>query len=266
MTTRTVAALFDSHADAERARSRLAQIGIPADMIDITDQEAVPRTASPSEPEGLWEKIKSMVMPETDRSEYEEGIRRGGSLLSAPVEDPLTEDAIATLEECHPIDIDQRRTEWGKSGWSLQPGSGTTAATSSSRDGIREEVIPVAEEQLRVGKREVSRGGMRVRSYVVEEPVQQNVRLRQEHVEIERRRASPMTSAQGDPLEERTVEMRETAEEPVVQKDTRVKEEVVVRKRAEEREQPVKGTVRRTKVEMEKDSGSDPGPGGTSRH
>ena len=38
-----------------------------------------------------------------------------------------------------------------------------------------------------MGKREVSGGRVRVRSYVVETPVQEQVNLRQEHVSVERR-------------------------------------------------------------------------------
>lgn len=262
MTTRTVAALFDSHAEAERARSRLAQIGIPAGMIDITDQAAGAQVRPSSEHEGVWHKIKSMVVPEEDRFEYEEGVRRGGSLLSAPVDDPLADDAIAALEECHPIDIEQRREEWGQSGWSSSQARPGTAAGVSGSEATQEEVIPVAEEQLRIGKREVGRGGVRVRSYLVEEPVEGSIPLREEHVEIERRPASQTSALEGDALKERTVEMREMGEEPVVQKDTRVKEELVVRKRAEEREQPVKDTVRRTKVDVERDPATKTGGGG----
>ena len=76
---------------------------------------------------------------------------------------------------------------------------GTTAGASNraradSRPGPRgvrrdgqEEVVPVGEEELQVGKREVSHGRVRVRSYVVETPVSEQVNLRQENVSVERR-------------------------------------------------------------------------------
>jgi hypothetical protein len=62
------------------------------------------------------------------------------------------------------------------------PGSATTARTEPVGTD-REERIPVAEERLNVGKREVNQGRVRVRSYVVETPVQEQVNLRQEHRE-----------------------------------------------------------------------------------
>ena len=52
----------------------------------------------------------------------------------------------------------------------------------------REDVIPVIQERLRVGKREVAQGAVRVRSYVVETPAEEQVQLRQESVRVERRR------------------------------------------------------------------------------
>src|SRR4051812_38918097 len=87
-----------------------------------------------------------------------------------------------------------RRGGWsgvhsGQSVWQARReslGRDTTAGTSTATDVVgrpHEEVIPVYEEQLRVGKREVSRGSVRVRSYVVEEPAEEQVSLRDERVE-----------------------------------------------------------------------------------
>jgi len=62
------------------------------------------------------------------------------------------------------------------------------------------EVIPVTEEQLKVGKRDVSHGRVRVRTYVVEEPIQESVNLREERVQVERRpvdRLATATQAKG---------------------------------------------------------------------
>lgn len=116
----------------------------------------------------------------------------------------------------------------------------------------REEVIPVTEEEISIGKRTVERGSVRVRSYVVETPVEEQVRLRDETVTVERR---PVTRGTGDvpadAFRERTVEVTETDEEAVVQKRAQVKEEVVIRKDVEERAQTVSDTVRRTEVEID---------------
>jgi uncharacterized protein (TIGR02271 family) len=116
----------------------------------------------------------------------------------------------------------------------------------------REEVIPVVQEELRVGKREVGRGGMRVRSYMVERPAQAQVQLHQERVEVERRPVDrPAEAATGDAFRERTIELAATEEEPVIAKEARVVEEVALRKEAGERTEAVQDTVRGTEVEVE---------------
>jgi uncharacterized protein (TIGR02271 family) len=130
-------------------------------------------------------------------------------------------------------------------------GSGTTrsgAAGMSDRD----EVIPVVEEELHVGKREVSHGRVRIHSHVVERPVQEQVTLRDETVAVERRPTSGRaTTLTGDAFQERTIEVEEHDEQAVVSKEARVKEELVVRTDVEERTETVQDTVRRTEVDIE---------------
>ena len=113
-----------------------------------------------------------------------------------------------------------RRTPARRAGHWLQAwrDSGRVAPVA---DPAADEVIPLAEEQLEVGKRTVDRGTTRVRRYVVEKPVEQNVTLHGERVTIERRRPVEGTSAAGGAFEERTIEVQETEEVPVVGKTTR---------------------------------------------
>jgi uncharacterized protein (TIGR02271 family) len=116
--------------------------------------------------------------------------------------------------------------------------------------------IPVVEEELRVGKQEVETGGARVTTRVEETPVEEQVGLREERVEVERRPADrPVSEADLAALQEGTVEVRERREEPVVEKEARVTGEVGIRKEAEERTERVQDTVRRTDVDVEDASG-----------
>jgi uncharacterized protein (TIGR02271 family) len=137
--------------------------------------------------------------------------------------------------------------------------SGVTGASGySERDtlGSRSdtEVIPVAEEELRIGKRDVSHGRVRVRSYVVETPVSETVALREENVHVERRPVDrAATSADEVLFQDRTIEMEERAEEAVVAKEARVREELVINKEVGERTETVSDTVRRTEVDIEDD-------------
>lgn len=142
--------------------------------------------------------------------------------------------------------------------------AGLTGAAAAMRDvnadstrtgsAEREEQIPIVEEQVNIGKRSVERGGVRVRSYVVETPVEEQVRLRDETVTVERRPGGLVggsSEVPADAFRERTIEVTETDEEAVVSKTAHVRETVVVRKDVEERAQSVRDTVRRTEVEIE---------------
>ncbi len=112
--------------------------------------------------------------------------------------------------------------------------------------------IPVIEEKMEVGKREVETGGVRLKSRVVQENVQENVNLRSEHVRVEETPINrPATAADLETFKEGTIEMKEYAEVPVVSKEAFVTGEVSLEKEVEERDETVQGTVRKTEVETE---------------
>ena len=115
-----------------------------------------------------------------------------------------------------------------------------------------EDVLQVVEERLNVGKRAVSRGKVRLHSYVVETEVSENVTLRDETVSIDRHAVDRPVAALGDDaFQERTIEMEEIDEEAVVGKTARVVEEIGIRKDVSDRTETVRDTVRSTKVDIE---------------
>lgn len=127
----------------------------------------------------------------------------------------------------------------------------TRAATGAAASG-HNGTIRVIEERLQVGKREVLKGAVRVRSYVVERPVEQQVRLHEEHVEVEHHPVDRPVNAADDALfQGRVIEARATGEEAVVGKEARVVEEVGLHKEATNRTETVRDTVRKTEVEIE---------------
>jgi uncharacterized protein (TIGR02271 family) len=111
----------------------------------------------------------------------------------------------------------------------------------------------VVEEELKVAKREVQTGGVRVNARTEQRPVEEQVDLREERVNVERRPVDrPATAADfNQAFTEGTIEVTERAEEAVVQKEARVVEEVVVNKEATERAETVHDTVRRTEVDIQ---------------
>jgi len=250
---------------------------------------------------GLTGALVGAGVPEHDAHAYAEGVRRGGALVTVRASEDEVNRIVDILDDEGTVDFDDRQNTWRSEGWSA-PSTGLTTgmtgatgmgltdtsdrvsgrtgmtgmglAGSSERDASRrttderDEVIPVAEEELHVGKREVNRGRVRINSHVVERPVQEQVTLREEHVHVERRpvEGGMRTGAVGDKdlFRERTIEMDESSEEAVVSKEARVKEELVVKKDVEQRTETISDTVRSTEVEIEDERGKR-GTGTTDR-
>src|SRR5580698_9760413 len=101
-------------------------------------------------------------------------------------------------------------------------------------DREEERVIPIVREEIRVGRRTVERGGVRVSTRIVERPVSEQVHLRETHVDIERRAVDRPIRGDEKAFADVAIEMVEMADEPVVSKQSRVVEEVVVRRHVED--------------------------------
>lgn len=232
---------------------------------------------------------------------YAEAVRRGSCVLAVDAaSDEQRERATEIMNRHDPIDIDERSAHWRTQGWTGYDASaprlsdeeiarerstygtatgtaatGTAAATQGTTSDVAQNVsadqrtegtstFPVVEEELKVGKREVQRGGVRIYQRVQEKPVEEAVQLRQEHVKVERHAVDePASEADMAAFKEGTVELREMAEEPVVSKTAHVVEEVVVGKEVSQETANIKDTLRRTDVEVEQ-LGAD--ASGTSRN
>jgi len=116
-----------------------------------------------------------------------------------------------------------------------------------------QEAVPVIEEQLNVGKREVQgTGGVRVNTRVEERPVEAQVNLHDENVQVERRAVNRPANEADFANANSSIEVTERKEVPVVSKEARVVEEVIVGKEATDRTETVRDTVRRTDVDVER--------------
>jgi len=186
---------------------------------------------------------------ERDYPAYTQAIESGKTVLAVTVEESEAPRVMDVLDARSPLELEDTGPVAGSA--DLAPRTTAAAPVRATREAEGEEHIPLAEEELAVGKRRVDRGTTRIHRYVVETPVEQQVNLQDERVEIERRR--PMTSSAPGPhaFEERTVEVRETTEEPVVSKKAAVREEVVVRKETTEHPETVRDTLRKEEVKIE---------------
>lgn len=277
----TLVAVFDNRSDARKAMDDLLASGFSRS--DLRLSEGGTHTGALQEDESMGDSIKHFFTDlfGSDRSkrmeQYNEAIARGHYVLTvtAPNE-PEVERAADLVERYGPLDIDERSSAWsaGPTAGSLgarqqsapvsqqaqQAGQGSVqGSTGSSMQyaNTESQSIPVVQEELKVGKREVQRGGVRIYSHVVETPVDESVNLREEHVTVQRRAIDKMVDpAEVPAFQEKSFEMRETAEEAVVSKSARVVEEVVIGKEVTSREEHIKDTLRRTEVEVEQLSGA----------
>jgi len=181
---------------------------------------------------------------------YVDGVKQGNSLVIVKVTDQETSQVQSIMERYDILDVEhghqQPMAETSRTSGTSRTAQSTTRAKNSGDD-----TIEVIQEEIQVGKRAVETGGVRVRSYVHEVPVEEEVRLREEHVEVERRAVDrPATAADLDNLGDKTIEVREMQEKPVVSKDARVVEEVRINKTVEENTATVRDTVRKTEVEV----------------
>jgi len=261
MTTRTLTAMFPSKSDAEKAGQMLAsQLNVDRASIQTSPGAGVTdtgydKTKSYAET-GFFGSLKGTPVPDEDRYAYAEGMRRGNVLLTAQVDEAHVSRAADILEQSGAVNLDEQEATWRKSGWTgydaAAHGTMRSAMPAAAAQGGRDETLKVVQGRLVVGKRAVEGGRVRVRSYVVEQPVEVQVTLHQERVSVERRPVDrAATAADLAAFQERTIEARATSEEAVVAKEARVVEEIGVTKQAADRVETVRDTVRETKVEVE---------------
>jgi stress response protein YsnF len=115
--------------------------------------------------------------------------------------------------------------------------------------------IPVVEEKMKVGKSEVEGQTIRLRSRIFDKPVEENLRLREERVFVERTPVNrPATAEDMKTFKEGAIEATERSEIPLVGKEANVVEEVTIKKDVEEKMETVRGSVKRQDVDVEKKS------------
>lgn len=245
---RTIVSVFASRPEAERVAQTLENEGIDRRRIRIADTSTRQEYERGGERRsgGFWSWLFGNDDTDgawsSDVDYYSEGMGRGGAVLTVEADDAAA-SRVQELLEAH--------------GARVEAGGGRERSS-----GQREEVLPVVEEQLRIGKRAVTQGGVRIYTRVTERPVEEEVHLRQERVNVERRPVDRPIPAGAEAFRERSFEVNEMREEPVVAKEARIVEEVVVSTDVQDRAEKVRDTVRRTDVGVDRGEGGEGGEGG----
>lgn len=256
-----IVALFDNNADAQAAVSELKSSGINSSDIQVSSGQSATAAAQTGYSEtrahegGIKGWFKSLFGGDEDQHAdyYESAIQGGKTVVTVDVDDQDIDQVADILNRHSPVKIEEQASATATAAGTVgTSGSDYGRGATSDITANQSNAIPVVEEELQVGKRSVLRGGVRVYSRIVEEPVEESVQLREERVRVDRQPVNrAATDADLRAGEEQVIEVTEYAEEPVVAKQTRVVEEVRVGKDATERTETVRDKVRRTEVEVE---------------
>src|SRR5437763_478841 len=258
MNEEIIIAVYDTEAHADAAVRDLEAAHVPPEAISRHASTGSASGAAGSDSNtgrgpGFWSSLLGGE-PDHDTTVYDRSLESGSSVVTVRVPGEHVDGVTRILERHDPIDIDERAASFGLDANRTIPATvgEPVSHEAALRDGD-EQVIPLSEEQLTIGKRLVNRGATRIRRFVVQTPVEENVTLHTERVSIDRRPASAGARVDDADFTDRTIEVTETDEEAVVGKTARVKEEVVVQKEATDRVETVRDTVRRQDVEIERD-------------
>lgn len=265
-TQSTLVAVFRNRTDAENAANELKANGFGSGDVYVGSYSNASTTGGTREwsatqhhEGGIKGWFKSLFGDDDDASDYtdyENAASSGNVIVTVNAAENNLDRAEQILQKYNPLDVNENASNAtaASTGRTTSVAAGGSTGKNAGMKGSAGETqsIPVVQEDLRVGKRAVVRGGVRVYSRVTERPVEETVNLREERVRVDRQPVNRPAQA-GDLRAgtEQVIEVQEYAEEPVVQKQARVVEEVRVSKDVSERSETVRGTVRQQDVQVE---------------
>ena len=282
MSQQTVIGFFDNATEAQQAVQQLQSNGFSRDSIDISSQNASNASTSGTSTSGTYNStnddndsiggfFRSLFGDDDDEARtYSTVARNSGCMVTVHAQSSEEASRAADiLDDNGAVDVDERASQYGYGSTAGTTGgaytgtsdynsanAGTTNLTGTSdfdnTNTDNTDSLKIIEENLQVGKRVVQTGGARIRSRIIERPVEESLRLREEHVNVERTAVNrPATEADLRNFQEGEITITESAEVPVVNKEARVVEEISLNKQVEEREETIRDTVRKTEVDVE---------------
>lgn len=258
----TVVGIFDSKNEARQAMDELVQNGFVKENIDLSEgsyNDNSAQTTTSASNTGVGDSVGSFFSnlfsdDEAQARTYTDVARNSEAILTVQADSKERANEVAAIFDRHgSVDINDRSAQYQQGSQTAFSGAATANQTAAGEKATAAgTTIPVIEEELQVGKRTVEQGGVRVRSRIVEKPVEEQLRLRQERVIVNRHPVNrAVTDADMTNFKQGDFEITERGEEAVVSKQARVVEEIQIGKQVEERDQVVSDTVRRTDVAVE---------------
>ncbi|MGB3541701.1 YsnF/AvaK domain-containing protein [Rubrivirga sp.] len=257
---KTIVGLYDDRATAHTVLTDLESAGFGQDHLrfaspengDATDYDIdVTNDTTPAA-------LGKYGVADDEARFYSEGVRRGGSIVIARVHDGDVERAVDVMAGHNPVRFEDRGADYLADYDEARTYTADQVVENRNRYADKsKQRLQEIEEHLKIGKRDVVRGGVRVNQYVETDVEEETLRLREEEAVVDRTAINrELTPEQADAaFEAKTVEVVETGQEAVVEKTAVVTGEVAVGKDVNVREEVVGGEVRSTRVEVEQIEG-----------
>jgi len=261
-----IVTMFSTLAQAEGAKRSLIKAGFADHDIDVISGERLKSEGHEARHPSFWQRLFGSTLDEEQSGVYEDAIKSGSVVLTLRAEEEQLPRAYSILDahDTGELPASGAAGLTGDDGYMVSTAHTTTGVNSVSDSGLtepvrtsltgdetEEEILRLAEERLEVGKRLVSEGTTRVRRYTVTDQVSEDVSLHEQHADIFRRSTGDLAAPGEVDWEEKTIEVAETHEQPVINKTAHIKEEVVVRKDQSERVENVTDSVRRQEVDID---------------
>jgi uncharacterized protein (TIGR02271 family) len=256
-----IVTLYDTAEHAEAAKANLKHAGFSESDMSTVSSNALPRSAAALREPGLWNRLFGRGIEEHEASVYAKAVESGGVVLTVRAAQEDIPRAMGILNQHNVIDVRDRAIDAGA--FSKAQTTGTplgpvpVPAKPITTDLGRQQVMRLAEEHLDVGKRLVEQGTTRIRRFVTQQPVEQKITLHEEHADIVRRAIADPNYVRDVDWSDQTVEIQETAEEPMVTKSARVAEEIVIGKTGTDHVETIRDTVRKQQAQVEKNPATD---------
>lgn len=139
--TRSLSALFDTRAEADRAVAALEAAGIADVVLTGGENEGYGTNVRDVNDDlnyrekGFFEQLGDFFFPDEDRYSYAEGLDRGGFLVTIDnIPSEKYEQALDILDDEGAVDLNQREAEWRSEGWSNEPLAGAAGYAGTTTD------------------------------------------------------------------------------------------------------------------------------------
>jgi uncharacterized protein (TIGR02271 family) len=241
-----IVAFYDRTEKAEEAARALKSSGFVSSDINVLNEDSL--SDKDIGDGNFWQRLFGRNVSDQEHALYRGTIDSGGAALTLRTPDTEVERAMKILNVHGPMNL---RDRFASTAATAATPTASVPTETRAMDAV-EEVVRLAEEQLDIGKRQITTGKSRIRRFVTEKPVQQQVTLHEERCEVARREVTDPSPAKDIDWKDRIIEVVETSEQPVITKTARIAEEVVIRRRGSDRVETVRDTVRRQQLEVER--------------